>query len=249
MANRMKDRIVAVTGASRGLGAALAEALVAEGAQVALLARPSDHRDKVAEKLGPSAIPIDLELSDPQSVRQAFGAIADRFGRIDALVNNAALAIPHLIEEASDSELLTEVSANFLGPVYCIREATALLRSSGGGDIVNISSVSVNSPFPMLALYAATKSAIETLGSALSDELKDDLIRVTTFRVGALKGESFGSNWPADRRERALGIAQRAGRQRQAGVPVELPVVASAIVDVLALAPEARIPIIEFRPR
>lgn len=249
MVDRLRNRVIAVTGASRGLGAALAEALVAEGATVALLARPSKHRDTIAEKLGGAAFPIDLELSNPQSVRQAFRAIAERAGRLDALVNNAALAIPHLIEEAADDELVTEVSANLLGPIYCIREATPLLRAAGGGDIVNISSVSVQSPFPMLALYAATKSAIETLGHALSDELKDDHIRVTTFRVGSLKGESFGSTWPPEKRKRALAMAATAGRGRQAGVPVELSIVASALVDILTLAAGARVPMIEFRPR
>lgn len=246
--NRMRDRVVAVTGASRGLGAALARALAAESATVAILARPSPHRDRIAAAL-PGASAIDIELADPASVRSAFAAIGARFGRLDGLVNNAAIGLPHLIEEASDAEIVDEVGANLIGPVCCIRGAIPLLRAAGGGDIVNISSVSVNAPFPMLALYAATKAALEMLGDAMLPELRPDNIRMATFRVGALAGDSFGSVWPEERRRRALALAQAAGRASMRGEPVPLDTVAAALVDLLALPAAARVPIMEFRPR
>ena len=147
-------------------------------------------------------------------MRAAFAEIEERFGKLDILINNAAVYRPCMVELLSDSDIMQQVSTNFLGPVYTSRAAIALLRAAGGGDIVNMSSESTLDPFPMLSMYVATKAALEMFDRILAEELRDEDIRVDhagaghrlrsrrrTHRLGVGTGErrrgvrSCGRSW------------------------------------------------------
>src|SRR6266480_3438483 len=131
----LDGKVAVVTGASRGIGAVIAAGLAAEGASVALLARDKDRLTAAAEAIGELAVAVPTDVSDPDSVRDAFAAVADRFGRLDVLVNNAAVAWPHTVEAAADEQLQAEVGTNLLGPLYAIRAAVPLLRATSGGHV------------------------------------------------------------------------------------------------------------------
>jgi NAD(P)-dependent dehydrogenase (short-subunit alcohol dehydrogenase family) len=107
------------------------------------------------------------------------GLVAERHGRLDGLVNNAAVAWPHRVEDVTDEELQAEVGTNLVGPLLTARVAVPAIRRSGGGDIVNISTESARDPFPFLALFAATKAGMEVLTEGLARELRAEPIRVT----------------------------------------------------------------------
>jgi NAD(P)-dependent dehydrogenase (short-subunit alcohol dehydrogenase family) len=191
MTGRLSGKVALVTGASRGLGRRLCEALVAEGARVGMVARGADDLAQAAVPFGSQALTLPTDITQPDAVRAAFAALKQRFGGVDILVNNAALGHPQKIAEADDRLLQLEVAANLLGPIYCVREAVASMRTRGGGDIVNISSESARLPYPFLSLYAATKSALETLSDGLREELRGDRIRVGVLRSGRLAESSF----------------------------------------------------------
>ena len=128
---RLQGKIIAVTGASRGLGLAICKAFAAEGGTVAMLARPSSHL-KRASKDVVNGVAIPCDVANPSDVRTAFTRIGADLGGLDALVNNAAVGNPQPVEEAVDELAQLEVHVNLLGPLYCMREAIPMIRARGG---------------------------------------------------------------------------------------------------------------------
>ena len=174
MAGALDGKVAAVTGSTSGSGRGIAKRFVEEGAHVVLLARGPERLAEFAAELGDRAVPIATDVGDPDGVRAAFEQIEERFGKLDILINNAAVYRPCMVELLSDGDIMQQVSTNFLGPVYTSRAAIRLLRAAGGGDIVNVSSESTLDPFPMLSMYVATKVALEMFDRILAEELRDE---------------------------------------------------------------------------
>ncbi|MGX1675509.1 SDR family oxidoreductase [Streptomyces sp. NPDC055400] len=227
-------RTALVTGASQGVGLAVARALAAAGVRVGLLARPGHALDEAAKELGKAGLPLPADLCDPDEVRAAFAAVRHEFGGLDYLVNNAATARPHRIEDLADAQLGREVGTNLLGPLYTVREAVPLLRRSGVAHIVNLSSESTADPYPYLLVYAATKSALETLTRGLAHELRPDGIRCTLLRVGQT-ATGFKSDWDPGQLEKAMNAWEAGGfLARVSGAAPQSPErVAEALLFVL----------------
>jgi NAD(P)-dependent dehydrogenase (short-subunit alcohol dehydrogenase family) len=203
----LTGKVAAVTGASSGSGRAIAKRFAQEGASVVLLARAEDRLRALAGELGSSAIAIPTDVGDPAGVRAAFAQIADRFGTLDILVNNAAVYRPCPVEDLSDDDVRTQVHTNLLGPVYTCRAAIPLLRAASGGDIINTSSEATLDPFPMLSMYVSTKAGLEAFGRVLRTEVERDGIRVTTVIQGAAAGEGGGSTgWEWDPAQAATAM-------------------------------------------
>jgi NAD(P)-dependent dehydrogenase (short-subunit alcohol dehydrogenase family) len=234
----LAGRTALVTGASRGIGLAVARALAAEGARIGLLARSSPALEAVAKELGDAGLALPADLIDPDEVRAAFAALSRAFGGLDILVNNAAIARPHRIEETSDQQLRAEIGTNLLGPLHTVREAVPLLRASGIGHIVNLTSESSADPFPYLLVYAATKAAVETLTRGLAHELRPDGIRCTLLRVGQT-ATSFKDDWDPDELAEALRAWTEGGfRARVSGMAPQPPErVAEAVLFALTRPP------------
>jgi meso-butanediol dehydrogenase/(S,S)-butanediol dehydrogenase/diacetyl reductase len=230
---RFRGKVAVVTGAARGLGKRIAEAFVSEGGSVAILGRNVAALEAAAAELGAMAV--------------AFDAIHQRFGGVDFLVNNAAIGHLQTIEEADDQLLQQEVGANLLGPIYCIRAAIPLMKARGAGGIVNITSESVNRPYPFLTVYAATKSAVETLSAGLRTELRGQGIRITVLRSGRMSESGFNRDWPEERRARYREIVKAEGYHASSGEPISPQITARAVMDVLALPREANIDLLELR--
>lgn len=246
MTPRLAGKVAVVTGASRGMGQAIAAALAREGAQVAMLARSAAELEAAAAAIGEAAWPLTCNIADPDAVRTVFAAIGERFGGIDALINNAALATPNPIEQAEDAAVQRETAVNILGPLYCCREGIPLLRTRGGGDIINVSSESVRNPYPHLTLYAAAKAALEVFSKGLAVEVANDRIRVTVYRSGNVRG-TFSRDWDPEAKAKARTAAHVAGFYAQSGVQIEPEVPAEMIINLLLLPREARVDLIELR--
>ena len=215
----LEGKVAVVTGASSGSGLGIARRFVEEGATVLLLARGGDRLERTAKELGSGAIPCVTDVSDPGSVGRTFAEVGDRFGRIDILVNNAAVYRPCRVELLSDPDIEQQMRTNFAGPVYTCRAAIPLLRAADGGDIVNTSSESTLHPFPMLSMYVATKAALEAFALVLAQEVRDDDIRVTTVIQGGANGAGNGSTdweWDPEHGAAAIDLWTKSGLMAQA---------------------------------
>lgn len=246
---RLTGKVAIVTGASRGMGKSMAQTLVAAGAQVAILARPSEQLIAAAKELGSAVIAVPCDVSDPDQVRKAFAETAKAFGRIDILVNNAATCAPHLVEKSTDREILDEIAINLTGPIFCAREAIPYLRRTGGGDIINVSTESVRLPFPYLAIYAASKGGLETFSAGLRGEVRPHRIRVTTLRVGSVGGTGITDSWSEDIKAEYFAHVQQSGHYALTGGLAKPESIASALLEILLLPEDVNADLIEVRSR
>ncbi|MET0391123.1 MAG: SDR family oxidoreductase [Polyangiales bacterium] len=178
------SKIIVITGAAVGLGRALARRFVSEGEQVVLLGRTFAKVLATAEELGERATAIECDVSKPDSVRHAFSELAKKHPKIDVLINNAAVYEPFLVADASDDQITQILMTNLGGAIHCARSAIPLLQR--GGHIINVSSESIDIPFPHLVVYQSSKAGLERFSSGLSRELEPQGIRVSTVRAGMM---------------------------------------------------------------
>ncbi len=244
----LSGRVAIVTGASRGLGREIAAALVDHGARVALLARPSRALDEAAARLGEATLACACDVRSPDEVRESVARAASHFGRLDILINNAAACLPNQVETASDGDVRAEVETNVMGPIWCVRAAIPHLRAAGGGEIVNVSSESVNAPVPWMTIYAATKAALEAFSDGLRTEVRDCGIRVTILRSGAM-ATSIVDQWSAVQKEAFFAAYAQSERQAATGGHIDPAVTADAIIGLLQLPGEANIRLVELTGR
>ena len=115
----LSERVVLVTGASQGIGLAMSRAFHARGARVAMTARGADDLNRAAEEVGENGLPVPMDVSDPASVNRSVERIVAEWGRIDVLVNNAAVGRLSKISEISDQDLQDQLAVNFAGPIHC----------------------------------------------------------------------------------------------------------------------------------
>ena len=237
-------KVALVTGASKGMGRHFVTALAGAGMKVTALARPSPEFDALPDD--PAILPLACDVTDPRAVEAAVAATIERFGRLDVIVANAAMFRPFAFETASDADIRDHVELNLLGVAWTIRAAIPHLRATKG-QIVAISSESVRLPFPMLATYAATKAAVETLLQGLRDELREDGIRVTVLRSGSVKGCSGGASWTPEATEAFYRKILATGHAAMAGEATSPEAMAETLVAVLGLPHDVSVDLIEAR--
>jgi NAD(P)-dependent dehydrogenase (short-subunit alcohol dehydrogenase family) len=200
----LKDQVIAVTGASRGIGLATATSLLRRGARVALIARtPGPLQAAVAALNSPRALAIVADVSDRAAIGAALSSVIHSFGRLDGLVNNVGFQFARRIEVMPEAEVRQLIDLNFLSAVFACQAAVPLLRAAGGGRIVNVSSSTVRheNEFSHLALYSASKAALEHFSRELRHEVKVDRILVTVFSPGAAATGSVANFDPQALRE------------------------------------------------
>jgi NADP-dependent 3-hydroxy acid dehydrogenase YdfG len=178
----LADTVVAVTGASAGIGTATARLLVEEGAKVALGARRVERLEGLIGELGADnavAVPMDVRSIDDN--RRLVAAAVEKWGRLDSVVPNAGIGLYGGILDHGDDAVAEMMDTNFAGTVWTIRAAVPALAAAGGGDIVIVSSVAGLRGGGDEAVYAATKFAQFGLAGALDRELREHGIRVTAI--------------------------------------------------------------------
>jgi len=184
----LRDRVVWVTGASRGLGQAIARGLAEAGARIALMARSQAALDSLAVELrAGQANPLVLpgSVTDPAAVRAAADSIISTLGPVEVLINAAGINPVVVRTEQLEDALWQEIlDVNLTGTLYCCREAGRQMLEAGHGSIINISSVHGSAGVPRMAAYAASKGGVEALTRALAIEWADRRVRVNCLAPG-----------------------------------------------------------------
>jgi 3-oxoacyl-[acyl-carrier protein] reductase len=190
--NKLTGKVAIVTGASKGIGAAISKALAKEGAAVAVnysAGREGAERTvtEIARE-GGKAVAIQADVSKAADVKRLFEETKKAFGSVDVLVNNAGVFQFDPLEEITEKEFHREFDTNVLGTILATQQALKHFPRTGG-SIINLSSIASQNPVPNSSLYSATKGAIDTLTLALAKELGPRNIRVNTVAPGLIDTE------------------------------------------------------------
>lgn len=190
---RLAGKIAIVTGAARGIGAAIAATFVAEGAKVAILdlGQQAHLGSALAKTLGAAAIFLACDVTVAAQCNAAVTATTKHFGDVNVLVNNAGVSIPGGLEEMSEAQWDLTFAVNVKAIHLLGRLAIPLMRASGGGSIINMASESAFIGFPMHPAYCASKAAIVHLSRSMAVRYAPDLIRVNALCPGTIDTEFY----------------------------------------------------------
>ena len=181
----LSGRTAVVTGASRGIGAGIAEALAGQGVRVALVARTESKLKEIAARIG-SSIPIVCDVSDPKSVERATGRIATELnGAPDILVNNAGIFRVAVVEQTTADSFIETINTNLVGPFLFVRAFLAEMKKRNRGHIVTIGSIADRTIFTGNAAYSATKFGLRAIHEALRAELRGTGVRASLISPAA----------------------------------------------------------------
>lgn len=187
---RLRDQVAIITGASRGIGAALAQVFAAEGARLVLASRSEERLNAVARTLGASAgrvLVVPTDMRQTEQVRRLVERTVETFGTVDILVNNAGIGIYAPYDEVVWEHFVEMWEVNFFGAVCAMREVAPIMKRRGRGTIVNISSVAGRIPLPFMAGYCATKFALNAFSDSVRMELAREGIRVVIVCPGRVR--------------------------------------------------------------
>src|SRR5580704_12301617 len=156
---QIKDRVFIVTGASSGVGLSTAIAVSERGAKVALLARSTDALKELAQKL-PGSLPVTVDMTQFDRVREAVRAVRQHYGRVDGLINNAGRSYAASIEEIDPAVFDEIFHLNVLGPIVAMQAVIPLMRAQGVGSIVNINSGTAFMTVPQYSVYSSSRALL-----------------------------------------------------------------------------------------
>ena len=198
----LDGKVAVVTGGSRGIGFAIARALIHEGARVAITAKSDATLKSAAVSLtagghAADVMAIRADVRRHEEVTHAIDDAVRHFGGLDILVNNAGVGLFRSVADLPVEEWHTILDTNLSGVFYGCRAAIPHLRTRGGGWIVNISSLSGKHPFADAAAYCASKAGLNAFTDALMQEVRHDGIRVTCIQPGSVRTE-FGARRPGN---------------------------------------------------
>lgn len=190
--NKLKNKVAVVTGASKGIGAAIAKYFAAEGAKVVVnYASSKEDAEKVVKAItenGGTAIAVQGDVSKKADIDRLFEETKNAFGTLDILVNNAGIYQFSPIEEFAEASFHQQFGINVLGSLLAI-QASVKLFGEKGGSIINISSEAAKTPLPAASVYSATKAAVDAITIALSKEFSGKNIRINSILPGVVETE------------------------------------------------------------
>lgn len=180
-------KVVIITGASSGIGAATARALAAAGAHVVLTARDAARLDDLACQLNGRAITVPADIADPTGVQRLVAEVINVYQRIDVVINNAGVGLASPVAQLQPADLRAALDVNLFGPLYLTQAALPHMQRARRGQIIFVSSVVGLRALPYAGGYAATKAALDRLSEALRVELRGSGISVTLVRPGTTR--------------------------------------------------------------
>jgi len=191
----VSDKVVVITGASMGIGEAMAKLFADEGAKVVLLSRDAGRAEAVRERIGhiENTLALSCDVRNREEIDRVVGLTLHHFQRIDIWINNAGHGLMDTVAQVDMTACRETFDTNFFGTVACMQAALAVMKQQDSGAIINISSVAGHIPLPFHAVYSATKFALNAFGKAANVELKGSGIHVLTVCPGYVKTD-FGAN-------------------------------------------------------
>src|SRR6266704_3266039 len=186
----LRDKVVVITGGSRGLGLVLARQICAAGGKVALIARDAEELGRAKADLarrGGAVLTLQCDLLDTEQIRSAVRQIIDHFGKIDILINNAGIIEVGPVAYMTREDFERAMQLHFWAPFELVSQIVPEMRTWGGGRIVNISSIGGKVAVPHMAPYSVSKFALTGFSDALRAELARDNIHVTTVAPGMMR--------------------------------------------------------------
>jgi NAD(P)-dependent dehydrogenase (short-subunit alcohol dehydrogenase family) len=231
----LSGKLAVVTGGTRGIGRAIAERLLREGAAVAICGRSNQSVDTALGALRPLGRVIGnaCDVTQVDQVSAFFAAVDREFGGLDILVNNAGKGVFGKVADLTPDEWRANIELNLNGPFYCSREALARFRKRGGGFVVNISSLAGKNPFSGGAGYNASKFGLNGFSEALMLDHRYDNVRVASIMPGSVDTGFSG------------GPSNRSGDTSWMIAPED---VAEAVAMVLRMPARTMVSRIEMRP-
>ena len=227
----LTGKVAIITGSTKGIGLAIAERMINEGASVVVTSRTASDVEQVAERLGEHAVGIECDVADSAQCQALIDETMSRFGRIDVLVNNAGLGIFKSISEMSIEEWRLQVDVNLGGVFYCSKAALPHLSASGDGYIINIGSLASRNSFASGTGYNASKFGLLGMSEAMMLDVRYDDVRVSIVMPGSV-------NTPFNNREPEPGRTWK----------LEADDCALAVMQLLEYPKEAHVSRIEMRP-
>lgn len=241
----LAGRKALITGASSGIGAATAAAIVGEGGAVALAARRKDRLDELAARLGKvggSAVAIEADIADEAQAKALVEEASEAMGGLDGLVNNAGVMLLGPLQGADPEEWRTMINVNCLGLLYCTHYALPVIRDGGGGDVVNVSSVAGRTASLGTGVYNMTKWGVVGYSESLRQEGAHIGVRVTCVEPGFVDTELQGHN------ENPMVVERIEQMKESTGKVLEAADIANAVVYALGQPKHVSINEILVRP-
>lgn len=203
---RCRDQVVVVTGASMGIGEAIARAFVSEGARVVMSSRDFKRLEQARARVGTleRTAAIECDVRDHRQIDGLVGEARDRFGRIDVWINNAGYGMLDSVATMSMGECRKLFDTNFFGALECMQTVIPILKAQGNGTIINISSIVGHLPVPHMGAYSATKHALNAISEAARLELEASGVRVMSVCPGRIR-TNFGANTVKGSASKRLG--------------------------------------------
>ncbi|MYY80126.1 MULTISPECIES: SDR family NAD(P)-dependent oxidoreductase [unclassified Streptomyces] len=177
-------RVWLITGASRGLGRAFAEAALVNGDRVVAVARNIEPLGDLAEKYPGHLAPLSMDVADRQGVFDGVARAAAAFGRLDVVVNNAGGMLYGMVEEATEEQVRAHMDVNFFGAVWVAQAVLPHLRAQGGGRLLQVTSMGSGGGMATVGYYGAGKAALDSVSEALAMEVEGFGIKVTIVQMG-----------------------------------------------------------------
>lgn len=242
-------RVWLITGASRGIGALIAQAALEEGNAVVAAGR---NVAAIAERLGrsPALLPVALDVTDEAQARAAVQAAVEKFGRIDVLVNNAGFGLLGAVEESADREVRRMYDTNVFGLLNVTRAVLPTMRAQRSGHVINISSIGGYRAAAGFGVYSSTKFAVEGITEALHAELKPLGIRATVVEPGYFRTDFLDASSLVvapeviDDYDETSGAVRRRAMQMNHNQPGDPAKLASAMLQLVdAATPPLRLPL------
>lgn len=231
------NKIVIITGASTGIGRATAIAFYRAGARLVLAARSTADLEQLATELGGHevALPVTVDVSDPDQCQMLIDSAVAHFGGIDVLVNNAGMIVSGPFEHLQPGDIERQFAVNYFGVVYCTRAALPHLKRSRG-VVVNVSSIAGFVGTPTSGAYSASKAALNNFGQSLAAELKQYGISVVTVCPYFASGAQLSNKGilREGSRHQKMAPGAPAGKVRKAPGRQTVEQVADAVVDAAA---------------
>jgi NAD(P)-dependent dehydrogenase (short-subunit alcohol dehydrogenase family) len=197
----LKNKTAIVTGGTKGIGRAIAEALLREGVQVCISSRHQDEIEAAVKQLNAEsdgrALGLVCDVRDYDQVKALIDFTVKELGGLDILINNAGIGTFETVEQTSAEDFRAVLETNLFGVFYCCHEAIPEIKKRGGGYIINISSLAGANPHPRMAAYNASKFGLNGFSEALMQEVRHDNIKVSYIMPGSVNTD-FGGDTPSD---------------------------------------------------